>query len=86
MKTLHPTLYGTPCEEALAAQAKLAAWLDGLTPQARSQLRKEFLKPDEVKTQRWSQRARQEIESITGFSIHQPYDQRPDWGLAIRTA
>lgn len=84
MKSLHPIVYGIPCEEALAAQAKLAAWLDELSPHARSQLRKEFLRPDSVKSRTWTQRASQQIEVITGFSIQQPCDQRPDWGLAIR--
>lgn len=85
MKNLYPVIYGTECPEALAAQARLDAWLQGLTPQQRSKLRKEFLEPDKVRTRTLTQKAQAQIESLTGFSPSaQPYTESPDWGLAIR--
>ena len=84
MKNLYPVIYGTECPEALAAQARLDAWLQGLTPQQRSKLRKEFLEPEKVRTRTLSEKAQAQIEALTGFSLAQPYTERPDWGLAIR--
>ncbi|GAA5135270.1 hypothetical protein GCM10023213_08230 [Prosthecobacter algae] len=85
MKNLYPVIYGTECPEALEAQQRLAAWLQGLTPQQRSKLRKEFLEPEKVRTRTLSLKAQAEIEALTGFSLAvQPYTERPDWGLAIR--
>jgi|GEM_PF-2718837 len=82
---LQPIIYGSSCPEALNAQQRLEAWLKGLTARERTQLRKEFLEPEKVKSRTLSQKARAQIEALVGVSFSdKPITERPDWGLAIR--